>query len=249
VRVKFNAAFLFIALSVRAFSQPESDSSSLSRTVLLASGAVVVTSLLIASDQSIYDDVQSARSNSHLVRSFGPAATMLGDGFFVSALFAGFTGYGAWQRDETAYTVGLVGLESFLLSGATTQILKFSFGRERPFVSSRVGGSWRGPSLPGDGNFSFPSGHATSAFAAATVFSEYYKGRWVPYVAYSLAVCVGLSRIVEQQHWASDTFVGGIIGYYSARLVIRWNKEGSPFSVLPVATPNFYGVSLAYRIE
>jgi membrane-associated phospholipid phosphatase len=245
--VKFIAVFLLITLSFRAFAQ--SDSSTSSHTALLIGSGVAVTSLLIASDQSIYDGVQSARANSEIIRSFGPAATTLGDGFFVTALFAGFTAYGAWQHDETAHMVGIVGLESFLLSGAITQVLKFSFGRERPYLATQAGGYWRGPSLPGDGNFSFPSGHTTSAFAAAAVISEYYRTKWVPYLVYPLAVCVGISRIVEQQHWASDTFVGGIIGYYSARLVIRWNKEGSTFSVLPVASPNFYGISLTYRVE
>ena len=238
---------LFLAQAVSA-RQSDSSRSFASAAAYVGSG-VAITALLISSDQTTYDNVQTARSNSEVIRAFGPATTTLGDGFFVSALFAGFTGYGYWQYDEAAYNVGIVGLESFLLSGTVTQIVKFSFGRERPFAATRPGGFWRGPSLPGDGNFSFPSGHTTSAFAAAAVFSEYYKAGWIPYVVYPLAVCVGLSRIVEQQHWASDTFVGGIIGYYSARLVIRWNKTGSPLSVVPVATPTSYGVSFTYRID
>lgn len=253
MRVKFATTFLFSALSAQLVAQSGADakidSSSSTNTALLAGGGIAVTSLLIVSDQTIYDEVQSARSNYDLVRSFGPAATTLGDGFFVTALFAGFAGYGAWQEDLAAYRVGLVGLESFLLSGAITQFVKFSFGRERPFVATRPGGSWRGPSLPGVGNFSFPSGHSTSAFAAAAVFSEFYRTAWVPYVAYSLAGCVGVSRIIEQQHWASDVFVGGVIGYYSARLVIRWNKTGSPFSVVPIAAPNYSGLLFSYRMD
>lgn len=46
---------------------------------------------------------------------------------------------------------------------------------------------------------------------------------------------VGISRLIEHQHWASDVFVGGIMGYLCGRQVVaHYNKmnqrSGSSFT-------------------
>ena len=69
---------------------------------------------------------------------------------------------------------------------------------------------------------SFPSGHTTVIFAAATVYAEEYRNiPWVPYVSYGVATLVGLSRITENKHWISDVFAGAALGYVTGLQVVR----------------------------
>lgn len=64
---------------------------------------------------------------------------------------------------------------------------------------------------------SFPSGHAAAAFSMATVVAHRYSNhKWVPVLAYGMATVISLSRITGQEHFPSDVFVGGVIGWSTA---------------------------------
>lgn len=86
---------------------------------------------------------------------------------------------------------------------------------------------------------SFPSGHTTQVFAAATFLNEEYKDRypWMPYASYTVASSVGLLRVANNRHYVSDVLVGAGIGYLSMK-VAYWThryKWGKPHSkVQPV---------------
>jgi membrane-associated phospholipid phosphatase len=93
-------------------------------------------------------------------------------------------------------------------------------------VNDQRGGFWKG----GD---SFPSGHATTSFAVATVFAYEYRDHIaVPITAYSLATLVAASRMSAQRHWVSDVFVGSSLGFLLGRFVYKQhhdpNLPGSP---------------------
>ncbi|MDP1723065.1 MAG: phosphatase PAP2 family protein [Candidatus Gottesmanbacteria bacterium] len=98
----------------------------------------------------------------------------------------------------------------FVLSGGTSWavvelVLKPLFGRIRPteLMGAIIVGS-------GSDGFSFPSGHATIAFAMATVLAHKEpKWRWV---FISLAVLISLSRIYLGKHYPLDVIMGGLIG-------------------------------------
>lgn len=74
---------------------------------------------------------------------------------------------------------------------------------------------------------SFPSGHTTQAFAAATVFAkEYgYKSPWYSIGAYTVATGVGAMRILNNRHWFSDVLAGAGIGILSANLVYATHRH------------------------
>jgi membrane-associated phospholipid phosphatase len=60
------------------------------------------------------------------------------------------------------------------------------------------------------------------AFTIATALSSQYKGYGViPVISYSLAGMVGLSRINDNKHFASDVLAGASLGIASARWTIR----------------------------
>jgi len=73
---------------------------------------------------------------------------------------------------------------------------------------------------------SFPSGHTTQAFAAATFLNEEYKDRypWIPYASYTVASSVGLLRVANNRHYISDVLVGAGIGFLSMK-VAYWTHQ------------------------
>lgn len=73
---------------------------------------------------------------------------------------------------------------------------------------------------------SFPSGHTNTVFSVATTIAlEYKEVKWVPWVCYSVASLTGMSRLVQNRHWASDVVTGAIIGHFTARGVYLWEKR------------------------
>lgn len=67
----------------------------------------------------------------------------------------------------------------------------------------------------------FYSVHAMSATAVAAVIAHRYRShRWVPYVAYGLAGVISFSRITRSDHFASDVFFGGAMGFLISRYTV-----------------------------
>jgi membrane-associated phospholipid phosphatase len=131
-----------------------------------------------------------------------------------------------------AADLGLHGTEAVIVGDIVTGLLKGTLGRARPFVSTdtnprdfKFGRGFGGK----DQYTSFPSGHTTTAFAAAAaVTSETYewwpKSVWViAPLMYGGATTVGLSRMYHNKHWASDVALGAGIGTFSGLKVVRFN--------------------------
>ncbi len=71
-------------------------------------------------------------------------------------------------------------------------------------------------------DFSFPSGHAATAFAAATVLAVFDKKRGWFY--FFVAVLIGISRIYLGCHYFFDVLTGGLIGYLISAACLRLKK-------------------------
>jgi membrane-associated phospholipid phosphatase len=123
--------------------------------------------------------------------------------------------------DVRARAVVVDGLSSSLIaSGIITPVLKYSVGRVR---SNSTFATYQ--FKPFSSNASFPSGHATQAFAVASVIAADYPEWWVQVVAYGAAGVVGLARIEQNAHFMSDVVAGAIIGTVVGRAVVaRHNK-------------------------
>lgn len=72
-------------------------------------------------------------------------------------------------------------------------------------------------------NSSFPSGHATGAFALAAVFGHEYPKLAIP--CYAVAAGIALSRVYKGRHYPSDVLAGAAVGYASARLVLHFRER------------------------
>jgi membrane-associated phospholipid phosphatase len=73
-----------------------------------------------------------------------------------------------------------------------------------------------------------PSGHTTAAFAAASAATAEVGAHWprhrtaVGITLYTAAGLVGLSRMYNNQHWASDVVVGAAVGTFSGWKVVGY---------------------------
>jgi undecaprenyl-diphosphatase len=95
-----------------------------------------------------------------------------------------------------------LGAESALTNG----LIKLGFRRIRP-LSPPPGPLPYGLHRPRTS--AFPSGHATSAFMAATLLSE---GTGAAPAYFTLATLVAASRVYVRMHHASDTVAGAVLG-------------------------------------
>lgn len=110
---------------------------------------------------------------------------------------------------------------SFLAAGIVTPLLKRVAGRSRPFKGE---GGWAFD--PFSDNESFPSGHATNAFAVASAIAGHSRGWLVPTIAYTLASGVAVSRMNDDVHFASDVIAGAAIGTAIGRGVVARHRPG-----------------------
>lgn len=126
--------------------------------------------------------------------------------------------------DDRAKAVALDGLITRIIaSRLVTSNLKHAFGRARPQLERGAGQFAPFEGEPEHG--SFPSGHATEAFAIASVVAEHYADhRWTPWIAYGLASVVGYARVKHDRHWTSDVVAGALIGSSVGRAVVRFNR-------------------------
>jgi undecaprenyl-diphosphatase len=62
------------------------------------------------------------------------------------------------------------------------------------------------------GNRSFPSGHAGTAFAAATAVAFAAEDSAVAAAAFSAAAVLSTGRIIADRHWLSDVIAGAALG-------------------------------------
>jgi membrane-associated phospholipid phosphatase len=101
-----------------------------------------------------------------------------------------------------------------------TTSLKYSINRTRPFKK-----------YPNDiiqrtevGQYSFPSGHTSSAFAMATAVTLSSKKWYVAVPSYLYACGVGYSRMRLGVHFPSDVLGGMVLGISSSLLVWQIDK-------------------------
>lgn len=117
--------------------------------------------------------------------------------------------------------------------------LKVAFGRQRPSNNPNY--------------HSFPSGHTTTAFTTATALTYAY-GWKAAVIAYPVATFVGLSRLSDNVHWASDVVGGAFLGYWAARSSFYSKEEAksltqaqAQFHWSPVISSEIVGAHLSWQ--
>jgi len=161
-----------------------------------------------------------------------------------SKVFRFFGGMGPYLIGGSMYVAGralrsprvtqlaIHGTESVAVGWGVSGMLKLILGRARPYTTADTNprSFVFGRGIRGTDYQSFPSGHSTSAFAAAAAVSA-EMSEWWPHqrwifnpVLYGGAALVGVSRMYEDKHWASDVVMGAAVGTFAGQKTVRFNK-------------------------
>ena len=174
------------------------------------------------------------RVQSHFTdRHFGQADTVAKQvgAFYVldPAAFLLF-GAGEYFHNEKISVTGETLFESLLFTDAMTGILKLGFGRTRP----------------NGGNYSFPSGHAASAFAIATAL-ETLDGPVAGVPAYLAATFISISRIDMNEHFLSDVVFGAAMGSAIGWGTAHFHKLKNPNLFIAPSLAQSKGLNVIWR--
>jgi hypothetical protein len=201
------------------------------RDAILGAGFAGITVAMFPLDQRLAERLRQRDSsfNRFIQRSAQGVEYVTTPGAYVIGV--GLYAYGRLAHKPDVADVGWHGTEAVLLATAMTGILKGAVGRARPFVSNDTNPhDFRfGAGFTNSDRQSFPSGHTTTAFAAAaSVTSEvrrlYPRALWVVApVMYGGAALTGLSRMYHNKHWASDVVLGAAVGTFSGLKVVRYS--------------------------
>jgi len=202
------------------------------RNQLVFLGITSVPALLIwKGDQPI--DEEYAReerrfpiSVAHHLADIGNVYNQAGSAIYVAGVTAVLGSVALFKGDTKMWqTAGLL-VEAEFFTFLSVSGMKMVLGRARPFTNE-------GPHRFDLFHFqtqhphiSLPSLHTASVYAMATVLSDQYPRWWVKIPAYSFAVSVALQRMESREHWASDVFVGGVMGYYIAHILFERRHPG-----------------------
>lgn len=122
-----------------------------------------------------------------------------------------------WKVKDIS-TIGVMYIESLLLSYGTKDILKGLISRPRPYIHRSD--SSEDLLDERDSYFSFPSGHTSIAFMTASfstyVFSQGESSKEAKIImgvsSFSLATLTGVLRVTSGAHYPTDVLAGAVLG-------------------------------------
>jgi len=204
-----------------------------------AEGTAVVVALYATDRQTVE---RAQRNRSSFSDNFAKTITPFGGHRALEASLV-MIAAGAGVHNSALRDAGRDSLESELwAAGVVTPLLKRAFGRARPIQNE---GSHSFHPLQSHYE-SFPSGHATNAFAFATAVAGHYDGWVVPTIVYTIASGVAASRVNDNVHFLSDVAAGALIGHAVARGVLaRHRGSRLAWQAAPLIGRKTMGITIA----
>lgn len=190
---------------------------------LLLGGVAVITGALYAVDGDVADWVVKHRSTSS-----GPVPrflSRLAEPPFLGGLMAALYVSGEAFRSPGLRQTALLSLEAYAANAVIHSAIKFLVGRTR--YSKGEGDRSFHPFSSSFTSRSFPSGHSGSAFAVAAIVAGQVDKPAVGALVYGLAGAIAISRIHDNEHWASDIFAGSALGYFIGKMILHLNRPSS----------------------
>jgi len=159
----------------------------------------------------------------HQYRWFGNAGATAGGTIAVAGLTVGLFSAGRIARGDRFRACTYDVSQAIIVNGIWTFVIKEATRRERPNMANHL---------------SFPSGHASDAFAWATVIGRHY-GPKAGIPAFAMASFIAASRMAKNAHYLSDVVAGSALGFGIGRAVVRRNSRpptppGGPTPPQPV---------------
>ncbi len=203
---------------------------------------------LMHADEDLQDWAQERRnSTTDGISKWTDRYTKRTTGLTIGGLYLG----GMIFRNKKAKETALLSLESVALAEGITKGIKHLVGRTRPFGDK---GAFHFDPLkfpPPSSSLSFPSGHATTAFALSSVIAEQYGNLPLTIALYGWATVVALARVNNDAHFVSDVFWGGVIGTWVGITIVRFNrkKASEKFQVCLASKPDVLVMGVSISME
>jgi len=153
-------------------------------------------------------------SHDHALNLFSDAGLAAAAGLSGASYF-----WGHITHNERMRETGVLATEAMLDVLPLQYSIQYGIGRLRPYQSNYQNTFF-------DGGNSFPSNHAAVMFAFASVVAREYPNPYTEFGAYGLATAVSMARAASGQHFLSDLFIGGLIGYQVGRHI--FNQRHNP---------------------
>jgi membrane-associated phospholipid phosphatase len=131
----------------------------------------------------------------------------------------------AWKGMQRSLLLGLGTRLQFLLFAVlvpvlASELIKYVVGRGRPFVGGQANAFNFSHFAGTEAYASFPSGHATTAFALAFAVAALWPRARIAMLVYALAIAA--TRLVLLAHHPSDVAAGALVGTVGAMAVRYW---------------------------
>src|SRR5262245_41634109 len=181
---------------------------------------------LAAAAHALDDEVESHIVGSQRAEAFFAAGKALGAAYTQVGASLGMYAIGRWvvpratgadQTNKWSH-LGFDLLRAQILSQTVVHTMKYTIRRDRPTGEC----------------CSFPSGHAATAFAAASVIERHlgYRFAWRTVAA---ATYVATSRLVDNRHFLSDVVFGSAVGIATGWTIVgRHGRDSYAFVPVPV---------------
>lgn len=171
-------------------------------------------------DDKVNDHIRGSQN----IKTFFKPGSVIGNGWLQAGAAVATYGTGRVMRHMTGKQnkiahVGFDLVRADILSQSLTYAIKLSVRRDRPTGEC----------------CSFPSGHSSATFAAASVLERHfgYRSAWPTFV---IAGYVAASRLHDNRHFLSDVLFGSAIGMASGWTVVGRHGRDQ-YALLPVKTP------------
>ena len=165
-----------------------------------------VTALSFLGDDAVIDYFDS-----HPAETWGKVGKFLGTGVVAVAASTAVFGIAQYANGDRFKAAAYDMSQAVVVNFFYTLLIKETVRRERPDHSDQL---------------AFPSGHASNAFACATVWTVQYgwKGAVPGYLAASF---IAGSRLAAKKHRLSDVVAGATLGTVIGLSVARWDAKPS----------------------
>ncbi len=208
-------------------------------------GFTVITAGLIASDRPTSKWLPNTPDQVDVSNAF----TQIGEVYTLYPALGVTYLAGVLAHKPKLKETGALGAEALTDALILSSVIKAITGRERPNLPGGNGNWFK------FGNYSFPSGHAIMSWTVASVIAhEYHSNKIVPIIAYTTATAIGLARFSGRDHFLSDIFAGGAMGYFIGAYVYRKHADPRihnaplsrlrPDSIGPYVNPRTGGIGV-----